>query len=185
MKLIGLTGRKYSGKSTAASYLRTSHGYVEYSFADPLKKAIIDIFDLPYSAVYGSELQKNTVDTYWKVSGRELMQVIGTELFRDELVKYFPHLEDVWSKRLYKDLISFNDEDDKVVVSDVRFPSDAALIRRLGGKIVKIVRNESEQIQDSHMSENQNIVPDIVIENNHSMEEFYELIDITMINLKI
>ncbi|WP_445177068.1 deoxynucleotide monophosphate kinase family protein, partial [Pseudomonas aeruginosa] len=49
--LIGLTGRARSGKDTAANYLAAQFGLLVYALASPLKLALLDMLNLPGSAL--------------------------------------------------------------------------------------------------------------------------------------
>ena len=45
-KLIGLLGRKQSGKDTLGNYLVDKYNYKRYAFADPIKDILKIMFDL-------------------------------------------------------------------------------------------------------------------------------------------
>lgn len=72
--IIGLSGRKQSGKSLIAEFLSDplrdppafSRGTVvkRYAFADPIKKMCVDILGIPYEQVYGTDEQKNLLTQY-------------------------------------------------------------------------------------------------------------------------
>lgn len=51
--IIGLSGKKASGKSTVANYLTQTHRYKELSFADPLKRGCKEIFGLTDLELWG------------------------------------------------------------------------------------------------------------------------------------
>lgn len=42
--LIGIIGKKRSGKDTISDYLIKNYGYQKYGFADPLKRGAKEIF---------------------------------------------------------------------------------------------------------------------------------------------
>lgn len=90
--LIGLVAPKRSGKDTAANYLCSSYGFKKYNFADPLKRGIGEIFGLSYEQLDGDD--KETVDPFWGVTPRELLQKVGTELFQFELPKIIDQFKD-------------------------------------------------------------------------------------------
>jgi hypothetical protein len=54
-----------------------------YAFADPLKELCQDIYCLPHECFYGDDDQKNKVVEEIGVSGRHILQFIGTEVFRN------------------------------------------------------------------------------------------------------
>lgn len=82
MKIIGLLGAAGSGKTATSQYLVEKYGAKLYSFAKPLKEIILRAFDLSPDQVYGTQKMKETVDPRYGVSGRWLMQRIGTEGIR-------------------------------------------------------------------------------------------------------
>jgi len=133
-RLIGLTGCMGSGKSTVAAYLQTQ-GYVELSFAEPIKQIGL-IFGFSRASMYGSQAEKAELHPVWGVSGRTFMQKFGTELGRDLLPSVLPSMSQPWL-RLTTIKITQNP---LVVVSDVRFPNEATLIRELGGEIWSLER---------------------------------------------
>lgn len=176
--IVGLTGKKQSGKSTAAAYLCAHHDFEEKMFAAPLKEMAAIVLDTDPKYFQGSEAQKNEPIPYWNVTGREFLQRVGTELFRNELPKHLPQLEGFWLKRLEKNLREAA-PGSRIVVSDVRFQDEANMIRRLGGKIVGIIvpyKEDSYEHVDIHESENQIIECDAIIVNQKN-NSFYDELD--------
>jgi len=174
--IIGLTGKKQSGKTTAATYLRNNYGFEEVTFAAPLKKMAAIMLDVDASYFEGTEAQKTTKIPYWNITGREFLQCVGTELFRNELPLHLPQLEGFWIKRLEKTLCDAS-PDSLILVSDVRFPDEAALIKKFGGIIIGIVSASfPTQEPDAHASENQDIKCDRIIKNKFD-NTFYEELD--------
>ena len=47
MKVVAVSGWKFSGKDTVANYLVDNHGYKRVSFADPLKDMVAEQFSIP------------------------------------------------------------------------------------------------------------------------------------------
>lgn len=173
--IIGLTGKKQSGKTTAADYFVLIHGCREESFAAPLKQMAQILLGTDAGYFGSDEVKKISVIPEWGVTGRQLLQIMGTELFRNELPKHLPQLQGVWVKRLQRILSSIG-PNETVVVPDVRFPDEAEMIRKLGGKIVKIVaKSNAASSTDDHESENQVIEYDHIITNNKDTEFFVQL----------
>jgi len=81
MSIVGISGRKRSGKDTAADILCEEYGYEKYSFADPIKAACKEVFGFDNEQVRGS--RKENTDPYWGFSPRDAMQVFGTDAFRE------------------------------------------------------------------------------------------------------
>jgi len=76
---------------------------------------------------------------------RFLLQYVGTDVIRQRD-------PDHWVKRLEEEARGLLDQGYSIIVSDVRFPNEADLVRRLGGQILKVVRPGSQD-DDPHPSE--------------------------------
>lgn len=168
--LIGITGKKFNGKSTLAMIL-CNHGFIEKSFADPLKKACRELFLLSDEQLYGSE--KETPDDRWfGITPRKLLQFVGTDLLRNQMDLLIPELK--------QDIFIHNFElwynanmNIKVVISDIRFQNELDIIKSLGGIVIKVERNLDYET-DNHISEkgiDELKGIDYVISNNSSIEE--------------
>ena len=179
--IIGITGKKRSGKDTIADYLIDTRAFGGYKFATPIKNAVADIFLWDDRWVNGEF--KETVDPRWGISPRQAQQVMGTELFRErmpEVLEDFSTLigSDIWVKRFqywYEGL----PEHFNVVVSDVRFKNEAAIITAMGGKIIRVKRDVLES-NDTHASEveMEMIEPHYVVVNNGTIPELHAKISI-------
>jgi hypothetical protein len=141
--LIGLCGGKGHGKGTACKFLVDRHNFIEINFADPLKKVCATAFGIPLRAFIDPELKEQPLDAagYPNETPRTLMQAVGTDLFR---AKWPGVWVDTWKRTvsLYP----------RVVVSDVRFPSELAALRDLQGVLVR-VNNPRVSQTDAHASE--------------------------------
>jgi len=113
--LIGLCGAAGSGKDSVADPLVRDHGFVRAAFADALK----DIA----RREFGWDGRKDH-------RGRRLLQVLGTEAGR----AYNP---DIWIDKLRTRLAQTREP--LIVVPDVRFINEAAMIRASGGYLVRVV----------------------------------------------
>lgn len=176
--LIGLVARKQSGKSTFADYLVKEYSFINQAFADPIKDACKIIFDFSDEQTEG--VLKEVMDKRWGITPRQAFQIIGTDVFRQHLPKTVPGLKEIgdqfWIERFK---IWYRKNMDKnVIVSDVRFPNEAQLIRDMGGVIVKIQRSGVKN-GDTHISETliDNIEEDSMIRNDFSLETYYQHID--------
>lgn len=180
-KLIGLCGKKRSGKDTIADYLTDNYDFVRYSFAGPLKEACKEMFLFDDEQVDGSK--KNETDERWNITPRKMMQLIGTELFQYDIHEHLEGGEfdvgrQVWVKR-FEFWFKENPNID-VVISDVRFPHEAEKIWELGGEIWKIDRGSTDE--DEHPSEKEmdSIEGDQYIQNHGSFQELYDQVDTSM-----
>lgn len=126
-----------------------------YSFADLLKQDIcINILNLSYEQCYGTDDDKNSLThikwedipgTYEKtgfMTGREVLQVVGTDIFRGMY-------STVWADSLIRSIQSHGTM--LAVISDVRFPDEAKAIQDFGGFVIRLTRNPHKE--DEHKSE--------------------------------
>lgn len=181
--IIGLLAKKQHGKDTMADYLVDHCGFQKDALAAPLKDMCRTAFLLSDEQLYGD--QKELVDARYGVSTRQIMQFVGTELFRNQMGKLIPKLgNNIWVHLQELRYLEAVNEDPKVrfVVSDIRMPNEVEMIHKLGGKVIKIVRPELDNNQDQHASEQIDLIEDydLLIENDGTVEEYYKKIDLMM-----
>jgi len=173
----GLVGKIGSGKTTVAEYLCRAHGYVEYSFAQPLKRGLQLIFRLSDAQIYGA-VEKNEVDPRWGVTPRYLLQQIGTELFRNNITKYIDVSADIWIQNFHRWL---NKQSRPVVVSDCRFQDELDALRKAGINVYRIIRpnNINFTTMGGHSSETQQdmLVVDKEIINSGTIEQLWQMVE--------
>lgn len=166
--LIGFGHRKRSGKDTAGTFLLVEHGYQRVAFADPLKQAAMTIFGFTEQQCYGTEQDKETVDPRWGFSPRYAMQKLGEEM-RNIFGK------EVWVKSAEAKAHQFMSKKLGVVITDVRYPNEAEMIRRNGGIVVRIDRPDLGPLTDMHPSETsmEGFEYDEVILNDGTIQDLY------------
>lgn len=147
--LIGLTGHAGSGKDTAAAYLVQRHGFVQASFADPIRSMVqlfLEEAGLDHAWATERAMKERTIPSLG-VSARGLMQTIGTEVGRAlHADLWVRHLE------LRLGLATAQPVHDRIVISDVRFENEAAWVQQWGGKIIRLHRRQAGAVR-SHASE--------------------------------
>lgn len=184
MVLLGIMGKKGSGKDTVSNYLVSHYGYKKMAFADPIKQIAQIIFDLDISQIDGNK--KEIIDERWGITPREIFQKLGTEFGQYDLVNYFPALKqknitrNFWVERLKMEYQKYNNQN--VIISDVRFKHEIDAIKEMGGKIIKINRIIEKGIGEQHISEMEmNDIDDSIfeysIDNNSSLEDLYQKIN--------
>lgn len=141
--IVAFTGLKGTGKDTAASLLIEEQGFVKIAFADCLRVVAAEVFGLTMEEMTDRDLKEKTLDRYPHMSPRQILQKIGTECFRDN----FPG---VWINAWKVKWEAMGEPD--VVVTDMRFPDELALMVELGAMVVKIDRAGFEN-DDPHPSE--------------------------------
>jgi dephospho-CoA kinase len=97
MKLIGVTGFARSGKDTVGQILVREHNYVRFAFADPIKKMIADMLEMPLHKL--EELKDQQLVHLDGLTPRYLMQTLGTEWGRDMIHK------DLWVRLLREKIV--------------------------------------------------------------------------------
>lgn len=180
MRIIGLGFTAQVGKDTAAEYLEKKYpGKVKrVSFADKLKTVCMDMFGLSYEQCYGTKKQKETVDSRYGLTPREIMQGVG-----DKMRQIVPS---IWMDTVFYSTIpqELAKGYDCLVVSDVRYPNEADKIHEVGGTVVKIIRDAGGvDVGTSHPSETSMLNYtnyDFLIDNNGSFEDFFKKIDAMM-----
>lgn len=151
--LIGLGHHATVGKDTVAEILVREHGYRRIGFADKLKEFALAINpDINPSLVSnvraGEGLLRTLVGRYgWDEAKsrypkvRTYLQVLGVAA-RDTFG------EDFWVDQV----LGAARHEPKLVISDVRFRSEAEAIKTLGGILVKVTRPGHGAVND-HVSE--------------------------------
>lgn len=79
------------------------------------------------------------------ISGRELLQKVGTEFFRQKIRDTF------WVDLMQQSIL--DNEGCTIVVDDTRFPDEFRLLKSMGFVMMNII-NPEESTKDSHISEN-------------------------------
>lgn len=146
--LVGLIGKKRTGKDTFAARLVGRHGFARLAFADPLKDAVGRLD--PY-VTYTYSGPERLSELLARVGGWEAAKDKYPEV-RRLLQEYGMSIRDVdmdfWVKALSlrASVIS-----GPIVVTDVRFPNEADWIERSGGVLVRLTRPGTGA--DEHVSE--------------------------------
>lgn len=147
-----LTGTIGSGKSTAAHFL-VEQGFVELTFADPLKQIGL-IFGFEPQQMYGTQEQKLAIGGFWKMSGREFMQKFGTDICRDVLPDVIPQMksdDSIWIQLMNKKILDIwkANPEQNIVIGDGRFINEAEFVKSLGGVIIRLHRGQSNSTHKS------------------------------------
>lgn len=136
MKIIGLAGPAGSGKSTVAAYLcnHPDFKFQEISFAEPIKRCLSAMLELPYKYFDDCELKECVISRLGK-SPRQLMQTLGTEWGR-EMVH-----PNIWTDLAQRKIDYVRDHypNTNIVVSDVRFESELDNLRRKAAVIWRLI----------------------------------------------
>lgn len=195
--IIGISGKMQSGKTTTANILKNiflKQGYhvILDSFAAPIKEMCLEngwltkehlkdknkFCSLQWKNMPGYTYYYNTVrngpDPEQFMTSRELLQYLGTDIFR--------HIDkNFWIKLAFKKAQDSIIEDgvEIIIYDDVRFINECEAIKQKNGFLIYLMRS---LILDSHSSEteldpfNYNNFHVIIDNSNWSLEELEQSI---------
>lgn len=181
-RLIGLIGKKRSGKDTFAAGL-IDRGFTRFAFADALKDAALALDPI---IVTGDpvHITPSNIDTHglprlsavvaargWEDAKaipevRRTLQALGVAM-RDNVA------DDVWVAGTMARAV---DHPGPAVITDVRFPNEAQAVVDAGGIIVRIIRPGIVS-DDTHVSETalDGYPADLIIHNDTSADDLVAL----------
>jgi hypothetical protein len=172
--LIGICGKKFSGKSTVARLLHNATGYPVVSFADKLKDVTcvlsgctreqLEDYDFkekqcvpPYLVPYCGDVEKPTFRAFLQHFGSEVMRGVNDNIWID---------------------CTLSNCDENCIVSDCRSPNEARAVNERGGIVIKVVRPDVKT-PDSHQSETliDEIEADYTLWNDTTLEDLVANVD--------
>lgn len=174
--IIGISGKKKSGKDTVANYLKDKFGYTVYHYADPLKEFCRDLLGLDEKLLWGTDEDKNTLtgykfeDLYNIATG--LLNPTKDYEFQDYLNDFMP--DNSCSYMTYREVLQYfgtevfrafnksiwvdttfrkieRDNCKLAVIADVRFEDEVEAILSRNGDVIRLLRNSGKV--DEHKSE--------------------------------
>lgn len=187
LTLIGIIGKMGSGKTTISNYLIKTHGFVKISFADPLKKMLIDTGILSINDLFPTKTPY----------ARKMLQTIGTDIIRNKVD------QDYWVKKfkekvieachMCKPVVDNIVSNVKIVVDDIRFPNEFYCVtNELNGKIIKVVRDINNCYKDSlesfHLHESERYVnmfsyDHLIMNNGNDLNNLYNIVDVIIYDI--
>lgn len=174
VKIIGLSGRARSGKTSLAQYLCEYHGAKIVTIANSLKKLCCDLLNVDMKTLnnmkdantsikiddkekfseilsISTNINQNVVlselNNYNITNVRELLQIVGTNIIR----KYN---EDWHANKMVDSINEIIKSNDKttIVIDDVRFRNERNAIEKVGGDVFFILRTYINKVMN-HASE--------------------------------
>lgn len=147
LDIIAVCGSEGSGKDTISNIIE-KYGYTKVSFACILKDIVSILFGWDRVLLEGSteesRIWRETVDEWWSkeldIEGftpRYALQYIATDVFR-----YHFH-NDIWLLSVKRKIMNLG----KVIITDARFNNEIEFIKKLGGSLIYVSRNEPEWFQ--------------------------------------
>jgi hypothetical protein len=174
--IIGIHGKKRSGKSTVTRYLVEQYGFGEVSFAAPMKRALATMLAIDIQDLERDDL-KEAVLPWLGRSPRYLMQTLGTQWGR-ELVN-----DRIWITLAERAMYRHRRLGMAgVVFSDVRFDNEAEAVLGWGGQVWTITRPTMAAAADNHASERgiSTNLPSRGIVNCKGFPDLYKRVDALM-----
>lgn len=169
--ILGIAGRKRSGKDTAGAYVMAQHRFIPYGLSAPIKHGLHVMLGFSEEQLYGEE--KDTVDPRYGVTPRQLMQTLGTEWGQHMLIERFPIFSalvgrQLWVKRFYHEVY---DPRYNWVISDVRFKHEIDGLREMCDETFIIWIDRDGTGGDGHESEPDNLEADYRVDNNGTFDD--------------
>lgn len=155
-RIVGLLGKKGSGKTTGAGLLKEryqrTHDVCEIAYGDALKDACAAILAVPR---YKFDRCKGEMDPEYGQTYGRLLQVVGTDALRQHFNSK------VWLIAAERQARRFASKDHlkppMIVFSDVRFANEVEQLRRWGACLLQIRRdapsNQADGRDAEHVSE--------------------------------
>ena len=181
--IIAICGKKGSGKDTLANIIIENYNFTRYAFGDDIKEIAKILFNFDEDQLYGNK--KDIIDKNWNITPRDFYQKFGTEYIQTIFPNLFPQIftknnisiREFWLKKFE---IWYNDNIKKhkiffVVISDLQFLHEYNYIKKMGGYIIKIERDNLKNI-DNHSCETDldNFTNDkfnFIIKNNDRIQD--------------
>lgn len=171
MHLIGITGLAGSGKDTAAGQLREllqadGQAAAVAALAAPIKDMLLAL-GVPAPYLHDRALKEQPVPGLG-LSYRALAQTLGTEWGR----ALDPDLWIRVAELRARHLVGEDGSIPALIYTDIRFPNEAAWIRRHGGRLMRIVRPSVAPVR-SHASEQHvhDLSVDVEVLNSGSVQD--------------
>jgi len=176
-----ISGEMRSGKDTAANYLCDKLECRKYAIAEPLKKMVANLTDTTIDQLdrfknenWDFRAYKDDNSEAKTMSFRKMLQLCG-----DELKEFFGL--DCFMRKLHLKLLE--EDNSYAVISDVRLKEEQDWLTAHTNPIfIKIVRDTETNEDSTHRTESEvgKLGYDVKIENNGTIEELYEKLDMIL-----
>jgi dephospho-CoA kinase len=202
--IIGLAGQKESGKDTVAAYLVKKYRFERRAFADPLKRSVAALLEIPFHEVDQFKLDEHVfvsvgyknqalpivheVIRDYKTGGERLGKQISPNAmwspiremtFRQFLQHYGTESHrDVFGVDFWLDhTLPVNGyyPGRNIAITDVRFDNEAERIKRVEGYVIEIKRPNLKS--DTHVSEQIDFDTDYVLYNDGTLDDLWSKIE--------
>lgn len=161
--IVGLSGKKQSGKDTVAVYLSEHYGFIQFAFADVLKRVASEAISRFYNDGFSTPW-----DYLDKESQRPFLQDLGLAI--REIAPNF------WIFGVEQEMAHYR-ACERAVISDVRFKNEAEWVVSRGGVLWRVERFDLESL-DQHPSETElDDWPFSRTLHNSGLDDLYRQID--------
>jgi hypothetical protein len=143
--LLGITGKKRSGKGTITAYLQKTYGFKEYHFSKPIKEGLMAMFGLTRDQVYKGD--RNEIIPGLGMSIRDLMTSLANDWGHDMVTP------DIWLLPAKVQIMTHKELGTLLLISDVRRDNEAELIHDADGLILEVTSRHTNKIRPDHKIE--------------------------------
>jgi hypothetical protein len=190
--VIGLTGQPGTGKDSCAEALEP-HRFLPIAFADALRHEVVLAWRVDLRILTDRITKETALPALsigmcgepdfinWATSKglslaeprspRWVLQRWGTEFRREQNADYWVQIVERWIRRQMG--VGY----DRIVITDVRMPNEAELVRRLGGKLLRVHRPDvapmAPETADHSSEAHAALAVDGVIHNDSSLDALH------------
>jgi len=191
-RIIGLTGRKYAGKTEAAKHLAERYGYSGTAITDPMiemakpllrRMGIVEEQEVDDRLQPWGRRKEEPIPGFEHLTGRKVLQAIGKDL-RDALSRPTDNppqgnTHGTDSGLFYELWMLDNRNVELLSNQSVRYPFEGGIITSQGGEMWRIINPEAPDDGDDHPSERQDwpVTREIVAPHSKGVAHLKGLID--------
>lgn len=177
--IIGLLGRSRVGKDTAAKCIITTLGdqnAVLTRLSQPLKDAVRVLYGFSHEQV--EDHLKEVVDARYNTTPRVCIQKLCEHIMS-------LHGNDFFSRCLYSKYDNGHFDKKIVVIPDIRYQHDIHEIRKRGGIVIKIVRDNAQIPLHEWEAPIDSMTGDFIVKNNADIAWINTQINQILHNMKL
>ena len=182
-KIIAISGGKGTGKDTIADYICNKYCCRKYAFADPLKELAEKIFKFSKELLWGpSENRDVSIAQFNGLTPRKVLETFG-----DAGRACYPN---IWAELTIQNISQYTvGHFNGVVISDLRMRNELDIVKKHGGIVIRIKRENKKNTSTHNSETEQKTIPDsdfdYVIDNNKDIKHLHDQIDSIMKNIII
>jgi len=175
MVIIALSGKRNSGKTTAANILM-SNGFIKLSFATPLKNICGELLGFNHEQLYET---KDIIDVRYNKTPRECMLKLARYLNNDFNEFVYGEKNNIFVRIMENkiDKLLNDNKNCNIVIDDCRLIDEFEMLKNKNALFINISRenkqnnNKYDILIDNDITEKNNLSFDILLENNNTEKE--------------